>query len=203
MNTITNLNSIPANWIIIAAVLLIAVAAVAAAIISQRQRQSLRLQRRFGAEYGREVDRLGSRTRAEAELRAREKRVADLNIVPLAPADAARFTQAWNALQTRFIDNPKGVVVEADHLVRELLLKRGYPMGDFERRAADMSVDHPAIVENYRAAQAIAVRDEGGDADTEELRKAVVHYRTLFDELLEVRAVKEPVPPPRQVPVHS
>jgi hypothetical protein len=203
MNTITNLNSIPANWIIIAAVLLIAVAAVAAAIISQRQRQSLRLQRRFGAEYGREVDRLGSRTRAEAELRAREKRVADLNIVPLAPADAARFTQAWNALQSRFIDNPKGVVVEADHLVRELLLKRGYPMGDFERRAADMSVDHPAIVENYRAAQAIAVRDEGGDADTEELRKAVVHYRTLFDELLEVRAVKEPVPPPRQVPVHS
>jgi hypothetical protein len=203
MNTINNLNSIPANWIIIAAVLLIAVAAVAAAIISQRQRQSLRLQRRFGAEYGREVDRLGSRTRAEAELRAREKRVADLNIVPLAPADAARFTQAWNTLQSRFIDNPKGVVVEADHLVRELLLKRGYPMGDFERRAADMSVDHPAIVENYRAAQAIAVRDEGGDADTEELRKAVVHYRTLFDELLEVRAVKEPVPPPRQVPVHS
>jgi hypothetical protein len=203
MNTLTNLNSIPANWIIIAAVVLIAVAAVAAAIISQRQRQSLRLQRRFGAEYGREVDRLGSRARAEAELRAREKRVADLNIVPLAPADAARFTQAWNALQSRFIDNPKGVVVEADHLVRELLLKRGYPMGDFERRAADMSVDHPAIVENYRAAQAIAVRDEGGDADTEELRKAVVHYRTLFDELLEVRAVKEPVPPPRQVPVHS
>ena len=124
-------------------------------------------------------------------MRAREKRVADLNIIPLAPADAARFTQAWNALQSRFIDNPKGVVVEADHLVRELLLKRGYPMGDFERRAADMSVDHPAIVENYRAAQAIAVRDERGDADTEELRKAVVHYRTLFDELLEVRAVKE------------
>jgi hypothetical protein len=201
--TLTNLNSIPANWIIIAAVLLIAVAAVAAAIIWQRQRQSLRLQRRFGAEYGREVDRLGSRPKAESELRAREKRVAELNIVPLAPADAARFTQAWNALQSRFIDNPKGVVVEADHLVRELLLKRGYPMGDFERRAADMSVDHPAIVENYRAAQAIAVRDERGDADTEELRKAVVHYRTLFEELLEVRAIKEPVPPPRQVPVHS
>ena len=203
MNTVTHLNSIPANWIIVAAVLLIAVAVIAAAIISQRQRQSLRLQRRFGAEYGREVDRLGSRAKAEAELRAREKRVADLNIIPLAPADAARFTQAWNALQSRFIDNPKGVVVEADHLVRELLLKRGYPMGDFERRAADMSVDHPAIVENYRAAQAIAVRDESGDADTEELRKAVVHYRTLFDELLEVRAIKEPVPPPRQVPVHS
>jgi hypothetical protein len=178
-------------------------AAVAAALISQRHRQSLRLQRRFGAEYDRAVERLGSRTKAEAELRAREKRVADLHIAPLAPADAARFTQSWNALQSRFIDNPKGVVVEADQLVRELLLKRGYPMGDFERRAADMSVDHPAIVENYRAAQAIAVRAERGETDTEELRKAVVHYRTLFDELLEVRPVKETVPPPRQIPVHS
>jgi len=203
MNTVTNLNSVPANWIIIAAVLLIALAAVAAAIISHRHRQSLKLQRRFGAEYDRSVERLGSRTKAEAELRAREKRVADLHIAPLAPADAARFTQSWNALQSRFIDSPKGVVVEAEQLVRELLLKRGYPMGDFERRAADMSVDHPAIVENYRAAQAIAVRAERGEADTEQLRKAVVHYRTLFDELLEVRPVKETVPPPRQVPVHS
>jgi hypothetical protein len=109
----------------------------------------------------------------------------------LAPPDAARFTQAWNALQSRFVDDPKGVVVQADQVVRELMLKRGYPMGDFERRAADISVDHPTVVETYRAAQAIAVRDQRGQADTEELRKAVVHYRALFDELLEVRVPKQ------------
>jgi hypothetical protein len=109
----------------------------------------------------------------------------------LAPPDAARFTQAWNALQSRFVDDPKAVVVQADQLVRELMLKRGYPMGDFERRAADISVDHPTVVEIYRAAQAIAVRDQRGEADTEELRKAVVHYRALFDELLEVRVPKQ------------
>lgn len=102
-----------------------------------------------------------------------------------------------------FVDNPKGVVVQAHQLVRELMLKRGYPMGDFERRAADISVDHPAVVENYRAAQAIAARDERGEADTEELRKAVVHYRVLFDELLEVREVKQEVLSAEQTAVHA
>ena len=104
--------------------------------------------------------------------------------------EAARFSEAWQALQSRFVDNPKGVVVQAEQLVRELMAKRGYPMGDFEQRAGDISVDHPDVVANYRAAQAIAVRDQRGSADTEELRKAVVHYRALFDELLEVRAPK-------------
>ena len=198
-----SMHTVPTNWIILGGMLIVAMVVVAAWLISQKQRQTRRLQERFGAEYGRAVDEFGSRSKAEAELRAREKRVERLTIIPLTPADAARFTQAWNALQARFIDNPKGVVVEADHLVRELMLKRGYPMADFERRAADMSVDHPTVVEAYRAAQAIAARDEHGKADTEELRKAVVHYRTLFDELLEVRTVKQEVPPPRQIPVHS
>jgi hypothetical protein len=93
-------------------------------------------------------------------------------------------------LQGRFVDDSKNAVVQADQLVRELMQKRGYPMGDFERRAADISVDHPAVVEHYQAAQAIAVRDGRGEADTEELRKAVVHYRALFDELLEVKETK-------------
>jgi hypothetical protein len=101
-------------------------------------------------------------------------------------------------LQSRFIDNPKGVVVAADNLVTELMVKRGYPTGDFAHRAADMSVDHPALVTTYRAAQRIAARDERGEADTEELRRAVVHYRTLFDELLEAKPVVmspgQPVP---------
>jgi hypothetical protein len=105
----------------------------------------------------------------------------------LTPSEADRFSQTWKDLQGRFVDNPKGAVVQADELVRELMLKRGYPMGDFEHRAADISVDHPAVVANYRAAQAIAVRDKRGEANTEELRKAVVHYRALFDEMLEVK----------------
>ena len=194
--------TIPANWIILLGILAAILVAVAVGFVAQRQQQSKRLRQRFGAEYDRAVAEMG-RTKAEAELRAREKRVEKLTIIPLAAADAARFTQAWTALQGRFIDNPKGVVVEADHLVRELMLKRGYPMGDFERRAADMSVDHPAVVENYRAAQAIAVRDERGEADTEELRKAVVHYRTLFDELLGERTAKRVESPAGQIPVHS
>lgn len=194
--------TIPTNWIILLGILAVVLLAVAIGFISQRQRQSKRLRQRFGAEYDRAVTEFG-RNKAEAELKAREKRVEKLTIIPLAPADAARFTQAWTALQGRFIDNPKGVVVEADHLVRELMLKRGYPMGDFEMRAADISVDHPAVVENYRAAQAIAVRDERGEADTEELRKAVVHYRTLFDELLGERTAKRVESPAGQIPVHT
>jgi hypothetical protein len=178
------------TWIILAGVVVLAVIALAAWVFYQKK-QSHRLQERFGPEYGRTVDELGNRTKAESELKARELRVKGLNILPLAPSEAASFSQTWKALQTRFVDDPKGVVAEADQLVRELMLKRGYPMGDFERRAADISVDHPAVVENYRQAQAIAVRDGRGEADTEELRKAVVHYRALFDELLEVAEVKQ------------
>jgi len=178
------------TWIILAGVVVLALIALAAWFFYQKK-QSHRLQQRFGTEYRRTVDELGSETKAESELKAREKRVERLNLVPLAPSEAAKFSQDWKVLQGRFVDNPKGVVVQADQLVRELMLKRGYPMGDFERRAADISVDHPAVVDNYRAAQAIAVRNGRGEADTEELRKAVVHYRVLFDELLEVREAKQ------------
>jgi hypothetical protein len=197
------MNTISLPLIIVAAVVVFALVAVAAWFLSQRKKQSERLQQRFGPEYGRTVGELGGRAKAESELKAREQRVERLTIAPLAPADAARFSQAWNALQGRFVDNPKGVVVQADQLVRELMLKRGYPMGDFDRRAADISVDHPAVVENYRAAQAIAVRDERGEADTEELRKAVVHYRVLFDDMLEVRETKPAALPVEQVAVHA
>jgi hypothetical protein len=193
------MNTIPLQWIIVARVVVVALVALAAWFFYKKKKQSARLQQRFGPEYDRTVGELGGRTKAESELEAREKRVEHLTITPLAPAEAARFSQAWNALQGRFIDNPKGVLVQADQLVRELMLKRGYPMGDFERRAADISVDHPAVVENYRAAQAIAARDERGEADTEELRKAVVHYRVLFDEILEVRAANQEVLSAKQI----
>jgi hypothetical protein len=197
------MNTIPLQWIIVAGVVVVVLLAVAAGLFFQKKKQSARLQQRFGPEYGRALGELGGRTKAESELKAREKRVEHFNITPLAPTEAARFSQAWNALQGRFVDNPKGVVVQADQLVRELMLKLGYPMGDFERRAADISVDHPAVVENYRAAQAIAARDERGEADTEELRKAVVHYRVLFDEMLDVREAKQEVPSAKQTTVHA
>src|SRR6202050_2193118 len=197
------MNAIPMQWILVAAVVVIALLALAAWFFSRKKKQSDRLQQRFGAEYGRTVGELGGRTKAEAELKAREKRVEDLTITPLAPAEAARFSQAWNALQARFVDNPKGVVVQADQLVRELMLKRGYPMGDFERRAGDISVDHPTIVASYRAAQAIAVRDERDVADTEELRQAVVHFRALFDELLEVKEATQEALPEEQLVVQT
>ena len=184
------------TWIILAAVIVLALIAVGAWFYirkKQSQKQSLKLQERFGPEYDRTVKELGSRTKGESELKAREKRVERLEILPLAPPEAARFSEAWQALQGRFVDNPKGVVVQAEQLVRELMEKRGYPMGDFERRAGDISVDHPDVVANYRAAQAIAVRDQRGSADTKELRKAVVHYRALFDELLEVREQRQEI----------
>jgi hypothetical protein len=168
-----------------------------------KKKQSHRLQQRFGPEYDRTVNDLRSRTKGESELKARERRVELLSIVPLAPAEAAAFTQAWNVLQGRFVDDPKAAVAQADQLVRELMLKRGYPMGDFERRAADISVDHPIVVENYRAAQAIVVREKGAEADTEELRKAVVHYRALFDELLRANEAKQDVVSTKQLEVQS
>ncbi len=187
------MNPTTANWVFLVVILLLILFAAAAWMYTQRRRQSERLKTRFGPEYERTVNKLGDRTKAEAELREREKRVEGSAITALAPSDAARFTQAWNTLQGRFVDNPNGVVVQADHLVYELMQKRGYPMGDFERRAADISVDHPSVVANYRAARAIALRDERGEADTEDLRKALVHYRALFDELLEVREAKKGV----------
>jgi hypothetical protein len=180
------------TWIIIAAALALGLVAIGTWLYTRRK-QSHRLQEHFGPEYDRTVNESGSRSKGESELKAREKRVERLELIPLAAPEAARFSEAWQALQSRFVDNPKGVVVQAEQLVRELMEKRGYPMGDFERRAGDISVDHPEVVANYRAAQAIAVRDQRGSADTEELRKAVVHYRALFDELLEVKVSKREI----------
>jgi hypothetical protein len=197
------MDAISAYWSIVAGTIVLALVLLALWFIAKKRKQSHRLQERFGSEYGRTVNALGGQRKAESDLKAREKRVEGLTLTPLSPAEAARFSQAWNALQGRFIDNPKGVVTQADQLVRELMLKRGYPMGDFERRAGDISVDHPTIVVSYRAAQAIAVRDERSLADTEELRQAVVHYRALFDELLEVRQVKQEALPAEQVAVQA
>jgi hypothetical protein len=182
----TAMNSVPTNTLVLMGLVLLLLAAGIIAWALVRRQRTARLRRRFGTEYDRAVHDFGSRAKAERELAKREERVARLRIVPLSPVDAARFSSAWNILQGRFVDDPRGVVAEADRLVRNLMEKRGYPMADFELRAADISVDHPMVVSSYRAARAIAVRDARGEADTEELRKAVVHYRALFEELLEV-----------------
>jgi hypothetical protein len=183
--------------------ILVLIALIAIGWLLTRQRNSRRLEERFGPEYRRVVAERGDRAKAEAELRAREKRVARFKVVPLTPTDAARFGDQWGDLQARFVDDPRAVVAAADALVREVMAKRGYPMTDFERQAADISVDHPALVENYRAAHAIGVLNERGEASTEQLRKALVYYRDLFAELLEVRDSRPPAPPERRPQVQS
>jgi hypothetical protein len=147
--------------------------------------RSRRLRDRFGPEYGRAVEKLRSRDLAEAELREREKRVERFVIAPLPPDECARYRKSWNSVQGRFVDEPKNAVDEANQLIQEVMERRGYPVTDFEQSAADLSVHYPVLVENYRAAIDIAERNERGEADTEELRQALVHYRTLFRELLD------------------
>ena len=168
--------------IVVVAIAVIAVA-IAAWIVFQKVRTK-RLRDRFGPEYDRAVATAGSRVRAENELEARRKRVAKIRLVPLTPEQQDRFGKEWAATQARFVDDPVRAVADANRLVKEVMQARGYPMGDFEQRAADISVDHPVVVSNYRAAREIALRAESGKATTEDLRKAVIHYRDLFQELL-------------------
>jgi hypothetical protein len=127
---------------------------------------------------------------AEAELEDRRRRVEQLQIRPLPRNERERYEAAWYQVQGRFVDDPAGAMAQADLLVGEVMQARGYPMGDFETRAADISVDHPQVVENYRAAHAIALRTQGGQATTEELRQAMVHYRALFADLLGARPAR-------------
>lgn len=183
------------SWALLAVGLVIGLLALAAWFVSLKK-QPVGLQQRFGPEYARTVETLGSTSKAEAELKARQARVERLTIVALSAPEIARFSQTWTALQGRFVDNPKGVLGQADQLVRELMQKRGYPIADFAHRAADISVDHPAVVEHYRAAQAITLRDQRGEADTEDLRKGGAHFRALFEELLDTNASQSVVSQP-------
>lgn len=173
----------PTTTLIIVAVVIVAVLIVAAVWYSS-QRRSDQLRERFGPEYKRAVAETGDRRRAEEELEARQKRVSQLEIRDLRPDEQRRFSEEWRAVQARFVDDPPTAVRDADGLVGRLMQSRGYPVGDFEQRAADVSVDHPGVVEHYRAAHAVALRQEQGQASTEDLRQAMVDYRALFAELL-------------------
>jgi hypothetical protein len=176
------------SQIIILAVAVVAISAIAAAVwMYMQKKRTEQLRSRFGPEYERVVETGGNRRKAEAMLQERQNRVEKLDIRPLPNEDRQRFQQAWTREQARFVDDPQGAVAEADRLIGEVMRARGYPVGDFDQRAADISVDHPMVVENYRIAHDIALLDRRGEASTEDLRKALVHYRALFEELLETR----------------
>ena len=168
---------------IIIAIALVVVAGVAIWLFV-RKRQTERLRTKFGGpEYARAVNEGGGRRQAEARLDKRADRVESLHIRPLGPEDRARFVASWRRVQARFVDSPGGAVTEADQLLGDVMSTRGYPVSDFEQRAADISVDYPLVLANYRSAHEIALRQTRGQASTEELRQAMIHYRTLFDEL--------------------
>ena len=169
--------------VIISGLILLAVLGIAVAM-SLKKRKTKRLRTRFGPEYARAVEEGGSRRKAEAGLQEREKRVEGFAIRPLAPSDRERYIAAWRKVQADFVDNPQSSVSQADQLLGDVMSTRGYSVGDFEQRSADISVDHPLVVENYRAAHEIAVRHAAGQASTEDLRQAMIHYRTLFDDLV-------------------
>jgi hypothetical protein len=173
-------------WILIAiaAVVFLAVVAVAA-LASRRRARTARLQERFGPEYDRAVDSTEDRREAEAELEQRVKRRQELDIRPLTPAARERYATSWRDVQAQFVDAPGAAIAAADGLIIAVMRERGYPVDDFEQRAADVSVDHPRVVENYRAAHDVAGRCARGEASTEDLRQGMQHYRALFEDLLE------------------
>jgi hypothetical protein len=177
-------------WIVIAVVAALIVLGAVAALAKQRKKTS-HLQERFGSEYDRTVSERGERRAAETELTDRERKRERLDIVPLSPEAQERYAASWREVQSHFVDDPPAAMKEADRLVTQVMRERGYPIDDFEQRAADISVDHPDVVEHYRAAHAVYVREgdgsDGNGVGTEDLRQGLVHYRALFDELLETR----------------
>jgi hypothetical protein len=191
MEVSMNLHLLDTNLIVLAAVAILIVAALAWLYVRRRRNTTAELRKKFGPEYDRAVLVHGAGRKAESKLEDREKRVEKLNIRDLDPMEHERFSKRWESVQSRFIDSPKGAVTEADDLVSALMKARGYPVSDFDQRAADISVDHPQVVENYRTAHEIALRVGKDAATTEDLRTAMIHYRSLFEELAQVPASVE------------
>ena len=177
--TLSNLS--PAVLILIAGLILLAGFVL---WMYMRHKRSEKLRMKFGPEYDKAISEHRYQRHAESELEKRTKRVAKFNIHPLRTEDRLRFVEEWRREQSRFVDDPRAAVEHADSLVQEVMLSRGYPVSDFEQNANDLSVDHPLVVENYRIAHQIAVRDSQGQSNTEDLRQAMVSYRALFEDLL-------------------
>ena len=178
-------------WIVIAAVVVVALLLIAAFGIGARRRRGL--QASFGPEYDHAVETTGDRRTAESQLREREQLHERLDVRELTPAARDRYFEQWRAVQVRFVDTPGEAVREADTLVQQVMRDRGYPVDDFDTRADVISVDHPHVVENYRAAHGVWAANGRGEATTEDLRQSLVHYRSLFEELLGRGAADEPI----------
>ncbi len=176
-------------WIVIAVVVVAALGAAAWYLLRERRTRGLR--ETFGPEYERAVEESPTKKEAETELAQRQKRREALEVAALSATSRERYLREWETVQARFVDDPEGAVGDADRLIQEVMRERGYPVDDFEQRASDLSVDHPDVVENYRAGHAISRKTVHGDAETEDLRQAMVHYRALFEELVESREAAE------------
>jgi hypothetical protein len=175
------------NLILIAGVVAVVLLLIGVlAWVSMRRRRRQEIAGRYGSQYERAVEQYGSASKAEKELRERERRFEKANIRDLSPADRERYSGLWRTVQARFVDSPAAAVAEADTLVGEVMRVRGYPAADLDQRLADVAVGHPALVDHYRDACDIALRSRQGTAGTEDLRQAMVHYRSLFEELLSV-----------------
>ena len=170
-------------WILIVAAAVLIVAMVAWGMM--KRKQTKQLQSQFGPEYERTVETADNKKAAESELAARRERREQLDIRPLSSAARERYVHQWQIVQVQFVDNPSGAVASADQLIQSVMADRGYPVKDFETRAADLSVDHPDVVENYRHGHRLAQKAADGDGSTEDLRQAMRHYRALFDNLVE------------------
>jgi len=186
-----HLNLLDPKLIGAAAVVILVIAVLAWLYARKRRSTTANLRHKFGTEYERAVREHGSERKAESKLVDREKRIEKLTIRDLDPMERERFLKRWESVQSRFVDSPKGAVAEADDLVSSLMRTRGYPVSDFDQRAADISVDHPRVVENYRSAHEIALRVGKSEATTEDLRTAMIHYRSLFEDLVQLPVVVE------------
>ncbi len=178
-------------YIIIPIVLVLVIIGVIVGLVFARSRRSEQLRDHFGSEYDRTVQTMGDEKKAQIELDERQKHVDTLDIRPLSDSERKRYLADWTAVQSKFVDEPGQAIVEADRLIIEVMQVRSYPVSDFEQRSADISVKYPALVSNYRAAREIALKNKQNQADTEELRQAMIYYRSLFDELLKIEPVVE------------
>jgi cytoskeletal protein RodZ len=191
------------TWQIVLIVVAVLVALGVVWIGSRRQRvqRTERLTEQYGPEYQRAVESAGDQRAAERDLDERRERVKGYEIQPLSADERDRYIASWTETQAHFVDDPSGAISQADVLVQEVMRERGYPIVDFEQRAADISVDHPQIVEEYRAAHDVAERHASGGVETEDLRQAMVHYRALFQDLLETSDAPDQEPPAEEVPM--
>ena len=167
------------------AAIIVAVALALLAVWYMQSRRREHLRSRFGPEYDRAIRETGNVNKAETLLSSRERRVEKLNIRPLSTEESARYTTTWRAIQTRFVDDPEGALTDADSLITEVMTTRGYPMSNWQQRVADISVDHPKVVDMYRHGHGIRIQHDRGEASTEDLRRAMISYRELFAELVE------------------